>query len=402
VLPGGAQFDGHDPGRRVVEQLAVVADHQDRLRALVDPPLEPLLARHVEEVVRLVEQQHLVRTCQQVLEHEPLLLAAGQCRQVAVLRLVVADPERRRAAHVPGDLDVVATRVGVVRQRRGIAHLGLLVVAVHQHQLEALHLGRCRADPRRGHGEQEVGDILRDTWCRDHLPHHAEAPAARDRARVRHEVAGHDPQQRGLAGPVGADQCHLRALTDAERDVVEQHPSVGELEAHPGDVDVTHAPIVGVRRPARIPKSRRRPERPLNRPPSRTPAGQAAHRNGTGKRGRFVGMTQERERQERRTRTVRRTVVALGATGALGAAGAIGFGIASAQGADPTTDDSGSHDLPGDDSGSGTSGSRTSATRTSATGTSGTRTSGTSHRWRAPATVARPRAPPADRERTTT
>ena len=63
-------------------------------------------------------------------------------------------------------------------------------------------------------------------------------------------------------------------------------------------------------------------------------------------------MTQERDRQEWRTRTVRRTVIALGATGALGAAGAIGFGIATAQGADPTTDDSGSQGLPSDTSGS--------------------------------------------------
>ena len=85
---------------------------------------------------------------------------------------------------------------------------------------------------------------------------------------------------------------------------------------------------------------------------------QEAHRNDTGTRGRFVVMTQERDRQERRTRTARRTVVALGATGALGAAGAIGFGIASAQGTDATTpasrsqeQDQPGQDLRGDDSG---------------------------------------------------
>src|SRR6476619_5475009 len=102
------------------------------------------------------------------------------------------------------------------------------------------------------------------------------------------------------------------------------------------------------------PASRNRaafPERPLNGTPEPTPVRQEAHRNDTGTGGRFVVMTQERDRQERRTRTARRTVVALGATGALGAAGAIGFGIASAQGTDATTPDSRSQeqDQPGQD-----------------------------------------------------
>ena len=90
--------------------------------------------------------------------------------------------------------------------------------------------------------------------CVDHLPHHAEPAGAGDRARVRHEVAGDDPQQRGLAGPVGADQRHLGALADPERDVVEQHPPVGQLVADSGDVDVSHAaPLSPARRAGREP-----------------------------------------------------------------------------------------------------------------------------------------------------
>ena len=77
-LPRGAELDGDDPGGGVGEQLPVVGDEQDRLVRLADPLLEPDLAGHVEEVVGLVEQQHLVGAAQQVLQHQPLLLAAGE------------------------------------------------------------------------------------------------------------------------------------------------------------------------------------------------------------------------------------------------------------------------------------------------------------------------------------
>ena len=59
------------------------------------------LPGHVEEVVRLVEQQHLVRAAQQRLEREALLLAAGQRREIAVLRPVVRDARARRPCRCP-------------------------------------------------------------------------------------------------------------------------------------------------------------------------------------------------------------------------------------------------------------------------------------------------------------
>ena len=74
-----------------------------------------------------------------------------------------------------------------------------------------------------------------------HLPHHAETAGARHRAGVRLQVAGDDPQQRRLAGTVGADERDLGALAHAERHVVEQHPPVGQLEPDAGDIHVTHA-----------------------------------------------------------------------------------------------------------------------------------------------------------------
>ena len=144
-----AQLDGDDPGRGVVEQLAVVADEQDRLVGVADPLLEPDLAGHVEEVVGLVEEQDLVGTLEEVLQHEPLLLAAAEGRQGAVLGAVVGQAEAAHRADVPDDLEVVAAGVGVLRQRLGVAELGLLVVGLHQRELPPLDVGRGRDGPAR-------------------------------------------------------------------------------------------------------------------------------------------------------------------------------------------------------------------------------------------------------------
>ena len=61
VGPRALGLDGDDLGGGAGQQLAVVADEQDRLRAAPQLVLQPALARHVEEVVGLVEQQDVVR-----------------------------------------------------------------------------------------------------------------------------------------------------------------------------------------------------------------------------------------------------------------------------------------------------------------------------------------------------
>ena len=214
------------------------------LSRLADPLLEPDLAGHVEEVVGLVEQQHLVGAAR---AGTPAPAASARRREsvrsVAVLRPVVGHARAPRdRADVPDDLEVVAAGVGVLRQRLGVAHLGLLVVGLHQ---RAARSGRPRPRPSRTRGgrhrQQQVGDgrVLAEPGA-DHLAHHAEPAGAGDRAGVRHQLAGDDPQQRRLAGAVGADQRDLGALADPERHVVEQHPAVGQLVAHSGDVHVTH------------------------------------------------------------------------------------------------------------------------------------------------------------------
>ena len=240
VHPGAVRLDGHDAVRGAGQQLAVVADEQHGLLGLGQRRLEPALARHVEVVVGLVEQQDLVGAAQQRLQREPLLLATGERGQRAELRLLVRHPQRGRGAHVPDDLGVVAVGVAPVRQRGGVAHLGRGVVVLHHGQLGGLQGPPGRLEAGRGEVDEQVahGGVVADRA--DELPHHAQAAGAGDLTRRRREVAGDHPQQRGLARPVGADERGLGAVADPEAHLVEQHPPVRQDAGELLDVDVTH------------------------------------------------------------------------------------------------------------------------------------------------------------------
>ncbi len=155
-----AELDGDHAGRGVGQQLAVVRDEQDRLGRLADPLLQPGLARHVEVVVRLVEQQHLVRAAQQVLQGEALLLAAAQRAQRPVPRPLERHAHRRGGAHVPDHLEVVPAGLGVLGERRRVAQLGGLVLGLHERQLELVDRGLGGPDALGGEGEQQVGHGL--------------------------------------------------------------------------------------------------------------------------------------------------------------------------------------------------------------------------------------------------
>jgi hypothetical protein len=78
VDPGAVALQRDDRVDGGGEDVAVVGDHQDRLGGGGDAPLELALGRDVEEVVGLVEQQQRGVGAEQVLEHEPLALAAGE------------------------------------------------------------------------------------------------------------------------------------------------------------------------------------------------------------------------------------------------------------------------------------------------------------------------------------
>ena len=98
-----------------------------------------------------------------------------------------------------------------------VRHLRALVVALHHRQLGGVERRgrRAHAGRRDRHEQVAHGRLVAD--LADELAHHAEPAGAGDRALLRVEVAGDDPQQRGLAGAVGADEGDLRAVADPER-----------------------------------------------------------------------------------------------------------------------------------------------------------------------------------------
>src|SRR5262249_18746595 len=111
------------------KQLAVVGDEEDALRRLADAPLEPPLPRYIEEVIRLVEEQHLVVAAEQQLEGEALLLATGERADRPLAAGLPGQVEGGPAGRVEEDLGVVAADLAPRRERVGVAQLGALVAA---------------------------------------------------------------------------------------------------------------------------------------------------------------------------------------------------------------------------------------------------------------------------------
>lgn len=128
-------------------------------------------------------------------------------------------------ADVPQHFGVVATGVTPVRQRGRIGQLCLGVRARPQDRLRRVHGSGGMADPGIRHRKQQIAHLV-VALTGDELPHDSEASTSAHRATVRRQVSGDDPQQRGLAGPVGADQGGLGPFPDPERDLVQQHPAV--------------------------------------------------------------------------------------------------------------------------------------------------------------------------------
>jgi hypothetical protein len=265
VHPDVPVLDGHDAPRAGGQQFPVVADQQHGLGRGGQLLLEPALARHVQVVVRLVEQQDAVGAAQQRLENQPLLLAAGQRAHVAPAALLVRDAERGHRAGVPVHLGTVAPGLAPCGQRRSVAQLGALVVALHHGQLGRVQRGRGFPHPRWRNGKQQVTDHGRDHQAlvgADELAHDAEPAGGHDRARLRRLVPSRQPQQGGLAGSVRPDQGGRDPLADAEAHVVQQCPPVRQHMA-----DVCHLDVPPCAHPRTIAAGRRADNAIYPRPP---------------------------------------------------------------------------------------------------------------------------------------
>ena len=124
---------------------------------------------------------------------------------------------------------LVAAGIRIVGERARVPQLRLEVVVLDDRRLGRLELERGGADAARRDVDQQVVHGRRPAVAvADELVHDAEPAADRDRAAVRGLVAADDAQQRRLAGAVRADQRGRRSFADAERDLVEQRPAVGQ------------------------------------------------------------------------------------------------------------------------------------------------------------------------------
>ena len=249
----GIALEGDDRPHRAGQHLAVVGDHHDRLARAAHAALELELRRHVEEVVGLVERQHVGVGGEQDVEHELLALPARERARRTVGELVEGGADDPPARDVPVPLELVAAERRPVGDRRSEPDPGPVVaggelglelehalpgspyrlVGERQQQRPDRLLGRalCPEYPVRGTRRGADADVL------GHVQH---PPAVHRLALVGSQLAGEDPQQRRLADPVGADQADMLPRRHAEGDVGEQQVAarvgVGEM----GDGDVGH------------------------------------------------------------------------------------------------------------------------------------------------------------------
>ncbi len=154
-----------------------MADQEDRAGIVLQPLLEQLEGVDVEVVGRLVEDQHVGRQREQPRQQQAVALAARE-RAHRRVRALGGKQEVAEVAHhmlaAAGGLDPLAARADRVGQR-GIQRQRAA------HLVEVRHL-QPRAQPHP--------------------------------ARARLQLAEDQPQQRGLAGAVGADQPDLVAAQD--------------------------------------------------------------------------------------------------------------------------------------------------------------------------------------------
>ena len=206
VHPGAVALEGHDRAEGGGQDGAVVGDHHDRLLGRADPLLELQLGRDVEEVVGLVEQQHVGVGGEQHVEDELLALAARQRAGGPLGDLVEGGAHDAPARRVPVALQLIAAERRPVRDR--LTELDpRRRVAGRELGLERQHALARLADRERRQREQQLADGALVIAHADVLGHVADGPADRVLALVGRELAGQDLQQRALAHAVAADQA---------------------------------------------------------------------------------------------------------------------------------------------------------------------------------------------------
>jgi hypothetical protein len=214
-----------------------VRDQHHRAAVVHEVVLEEEHRVRVQMVRRFVEQQQIRFGEECARQRHPLRLPTAQAVDVA-LRVAYAQPRQHRlhpAGPVPAaqpvdrrpDFTVPRDQPVVVRTR------------LTQTQTQPLVLGQRRHE-RRPPCRHRVADAvprLERGLLRQMA--HARPASQRDVAAVRALLACDDPEQRGLARAVHADEPDVLRLVDRERDAVEDHaPAVALTQV--ADVEDVH------------------------------------------------------------------------------------------------------------------------------------------------------------------
>ncbi len=197
------------------------------------------LPGHVEEVVGLVEEEHVGIGAEQQLEGEPLLLTARQGR-TAARRPRPSNPhpsaavehtsQSTSASYPPASAHVsVGARKAHPGRVAGVGHRGGLCGG-------ELDRGRPHRRGRQAHHQLPHGPIV----VADELGQEERPAVDRDRSRHGLQLPHEQTEQRGLAGAVGADERDVVTPPDAERHIIEQDPSAREGVSNPVHLQRTH------------------------------------------------------------------------------------------------------------------------------------------------------------------
>ena len=246
VARPGAQptaVHARDLGHRLVEQVSVVADDDDGAVEVPDEILEPLAPGEVEVRLGLVEQQQRRILDERRREADELALAAaedaGRQLQLPLLQAQLeqqaagATLERRAAGAV---VSVQQLRLPVQRAfQRGCVAVDRWVVQLDIDSAQ-LRVDRPQVSPRAVERLAST-PIVAQRVLRQERDRETASPGRLSGVLLL--VAGDDPQQRGLARSVAANDPDPRSVLDVQVQPVEDHarsvclayPAQGE-EAH--------------------------------------------------------------------------------------------------------------------------------------------------------------------------
>ena len=199
-----------------VDELAVVRGHQQRALVALQELLQPDQAFEIEMVARLVQQHHVGPHQEDARQRHAHLPAARERADVAVHHLLAEAEARQRLARPAVEriaVEFLETVLHLAIARDDVVHL-VGAIRIGHRGLEFPQLGRDDADGtgavhHLGHGAaaRHLADVLAEIADGD-------AAIERDLALVGRLLARDHPEQRGLAGPVRADEADLLALLE--------------------------------------------------------------------------------------------------------------------------------------------------------------------------------------------